>query len=212
MFKVGLELFLSSGPGIFKVIEENSNCGIFLDLKFHDIPETVQAAARVAASFKAQFITVHTSEGKPMLKAAADAIRDTTKVLAVTVLTSSRPEDMKEAGMGQDLDIRHMVLQRAQIAQDAGCAGVICSGSDVREVKERIGRGFIAVVPGVRPEWATVARDDQVRTTTPRRAIMDGADYLVVGRPIRTAKDPVQAADRIVDAITTALHDLSARS
>lgn len=209
LFKVGLELFVSSGPGIFKVISEHSDCGVFLDLKFHDIPETVQAAARAAAAYKTQFVTVHASEGKRLLKAVVNAIHNSTKVLAVTVLTSIKQEDF---GSAKDLDIRELVLQRAQWAREAGCAGVVCSGSEVRQVKERVGRELIAVVPGVRPEWATVSNDDQMRVTTPRKAILDGADYIVVGRPIRRAKDPVQAADQIVEAIQAALRDLSART
>jgi orotidine-5'-phosphate decarboxylase len=205
-------LFITSGSGIFKVISEHSDCGVFLDLKFHDIPETVQAATRAAAAYKARFVTVHASEGKTLLKAAVNTIHNDTKVLAVTVLTSFRQEDMQDAGMGNDLDIRELVLRRAKWAREAGCAGVVCSGSEVRQVKERVGRELIAVVPGVRPEWATVSNDDQIRVTTPRQAILDGADYIVVGRPIRRAKDPVQAADLIVEEIQTALRDLSIQS
>jgi len=212
LFKVGLELFVSSGPGIFKVISEHSDCGVFLDLKFHDIPETVQAATRAAAVYKARFVTVHASEGKRLLKAGVNAIHNRTKVLAVTVLTSIKQEDMWDIGMAKDLDIRQLVLRRAQWAREAGCAGVVCPGSEVRQVKERVGQDLIAVVPGVRPEWATVSNDDQIRVTTPRQAMLDGADYVVVGRPIRKAKDPIQAADQIVEAIQTALRDLSVRS
>jgi orotidine-5'-phosphate decarboxylase len=212
LFKVGLELFVSSGPVILKFISEHSNCGVFLDLKFHDIPETVQGAVRAAAAYKTRFVTVHASEGKRLLKAVVDAIHNDTKVLAVTALTSFRQEDMWDIGMAKDLDIRALVLQRAQWAREAGCAGVVCSGSEVRLVKERVGQELIAVVPGIRPEWATVANDDQMRVTTPRQAILDGADYIVVGRPIRRAKDPVQAADRIVEAIQAGLRDLSVRS
>ena len=209
---MGLELFVSSGPGIFKVISEYSDCGVFLDLKFHDIPETVLAATRAAAAYKARFVTVHASEGKRLLNAVVREVHKDTKVLAVTVLTSIRQEDMRDIGMANDLDIRELALRRAQWAREAGCAGVVCAGSEVRQVKERVGPELITVVPGIRPEWATVSKDDQARVTTPRQAILDGADYIVVGRPIRRAKDPAQAADRVVDAIQSALRDLSARS
>jgi orotidine-5'-phosphate decarboxylase len=209
LFKVGLELFVSSGPDIFKTIGEHSDCGVFLDLKFHDIPETVQAAARAAAAYKARFVTVHASEGKRLLKTVVNEIHNDTKVLAVTVLTSFGQEDMRDSGMDTRLDIRELVLRRAQWAREAGCAGVVCSGSEVRPVKERIGQELITVVPGVRPEWSTVPNDDQIRVTTPRQAILEGADYIVVGRPIRKAKDPAQAADRIVEEIKSALRDLS---
>jgi orotidine-5'-phosphate decarboxylase len=212
LFKVGLELFVSSGPDTFKVIEKNSDCGVFLDLKFHDIPETVRAAMRAAAAYKAQFVTVHASEGKRLLKTVVNEIHNDTKVLAVTVLTSFGQEDMRDSGMDTRLDIRELVLRRAQWAREAGCAGVVCSGPEVRQVKERIGQEFITVVPGVRPEWSTVPGDDQIRVTTPRQAILEGADYIVVGRPIRKAKDPAQAADRVVEEIKTALRDLSIHS
>ncbi|MBI3994813.1 MAG: orotidine-5'-phosphate decarboxylase [Nitrospirae bacterium] len=210
LFKVGLELFVSAGPDVFKAIAENSGCGIFLDLKFHDIPETVRAAVRAAAAHRVQFVTVHASGGKEMLRTVVDHCPKVTKVLAVTVLTSSSREEMREIGMDGNLDILGLVLQRARMAKAAGCAGVVCSGAEVRRIKEQAGWELIAVVPGVRPEWATVQNDDQTRVTTPRQAMLNGADYIVVGRPIREAKDPSQAADRIVGEIKTALQDPSA--
>ncbi|HUK56043.1 MAG TPA: orotidine-5'-phosphate decarboxylase [Nitrospiria bacterium] len=212
LFKVGLELFVSSGPGIFKVIEESGDCGVFLDLKFHDIPETVQAAVKAAAVLRPRFVTVHASEGKRLLKAVVDEIHNDTKVLAVTVLTSFSQEDMREAGMEKEIDVRELVLRRTQWAREAGCAGVVCSGSEVQEIKKRVGKEMITVVPGVRPAWAMVSNDDQVRVTTPRQAILNGADYVVVGRPIRRAKDPVQAANKIAEEIKTALLDLTIHS
>jgi orotidine-5'-phosphate decarboxylase len=207
LFKVGLELFVSSGPGIFKVIAETSGCGVFLDLKFHDIPETVQAAVKAAAAYQVQFVTVHASGGKEMLRRAVDNSRMGTKVLAVTVLTGLSQPDLRDIGIDKNLDPLGLVLMRARLAMEAGCAGVVCSGPEVRSLKERIGKGLIAVVPGIRPEWAAVPKDDQKRISTPRQAIIDGADYLVVGRPIRAAKDLAQAADRIVEEIMAALHD-----
>jgi orotidine-5'-phosphate decarboxylase len=212
LFKVGLELFVNAGPDVFKAIAENSGCGIFLDLKFHDIPETVQAAIRAATAHHVQFVTVHASEGKGLLRTVVDKSRMGTKVLAVTVLTSLRQPDLRDIGIDKNLDLLGLVLLRARLAMDAGCAGVVCSGTEVRPIKERIGQGLIAVVPGIRPAWAAVPDDDQKRVTTPRQAILDGADYIVVGRPIRNAKNPAQAADRIVEEIHTALQDRSVHS
>jgi orotidine-5'-phosphate decarboxylase len=212
LFKVGLELFVNAGPDVFAAIAKSSGCGIFLDLKFHDIPETVQAAVKAAAAYPIQFVTVHASGGKELLRTVVGNRRMSTKVLAVTVLTSLRQADLRDIGIDKKLDLLNLVLLRARLAMDAGCAGVVCSGSEVRPIKERIGQELIAVVPGIRPTWAAVSGDDQKRITTPSQAVLDGADYIVVGRPIRKAKDPAQAADRIVEEIKTALQDRSVHS
>ena len=208
LFKVGLELFVSAGPGIVRSITENSGCGVFLDLKFHDIPETVQSAVRAAVLLGIRFVTVHASGGRRLLKMAVEGASNDTNILAVTVLTSLSQSDLADIGIDKDLKLSRLVLQRARLAMEAGCAGVICSGEEVREVKQQISRGLIAVVPGVRPDWVEVAGDDQKRMATPRDAIRNGADYIVVGRPIRTAKDPARAADRIVEEIEAALGSL----
>jgi orotidine-5'-phosphate decarboxylase len=207
LFKVGLELFVSAGPDIFKAISESSGCGLFLDLKFHDIPETVQAAVKAAAAYQVQFVTVHASGGKEMLRRVVDNSRIGTKVLAVTVLTGLSQPDLWDIGIDKNIDPLGLVLLRARLAMEAGCAGVVCSGPEVRPLKDQIGKSLIAVVPGIRPVWAAVAKDDQKRISIPRQAILDGADYLVVGRPIRAAKDPAQAAGRVIEEIRTALHD-----
>ncbi|MBI3610743.1 MAG: orotidine-5'-phosphate decarboxylase [Nitrospirae bacterium] len=212
LFKVGLELFVSAGPGIFRTIAKNSDRDIFLDLKFHDIPETVLSAVKAAAAYKVRFVTVHASEGKGLLKAVVDGIRNAAQVLAVTVLTSLSREDLRDVGMDERLNISDIVLQRARLAKAVGCAGVVCSGSEARGIKEQIGREMIVVVPGVRPDWASVPNDDQKRIVTPRQAILNGADYLVVGRPIKKAKDPVLAADKIVEEVKKAMNDLASRS
>jgi orotidine-5'-phosphate decarboxylase len=212
LFKVGLELFVSAGPVIFKMIAENADAGIFLDLKFHDIPETVRAAVAAAARYHVRFITVHASEGIMPLKTATYNIQKDTKILAVTILTSSSQRDLQEAGMDRSLGLMDLVLLRARQAREAGCSGVICSGAEVRRIKEQLGTDLIAVVPGIRPEWAGVRNDDQNRVTTPRQAILDGADFIVVGRPIRTARAPLLAAQKIVEEIDAAARDLSAPS
>ena len=212
LFKVGLELFMAAGPDVITAIAKSGGCGIFLDLKFHDIPETVQAAVKAATAYHVQFVSVHASGGRGMLGTVVNRVQKDTKVLAVTVLTSSSRQDMRDVGMDENLDILGLVLLQARLAMDAGCAGVVCSGAEVRPIKERVSRDLIAVVPGVRPEWAAVPNDDQTRITTPRQAMLNGADYVVVGRPVRNAKDPAQAADRIVEEIKTALQDRSVQS
>jgi orotidine-5'-phosphate decarboxylase len=212
LFKVGLELFVSAGPVIFKMIAENADADIFLDLKFHDIPETVQAAVEAAAAYHVRFVTIHASEGLMRLKTAARHVHKDTKILAVTILTSSSQRELQEAGLDRNLDVMDVVLLRARQARDAGCSGVICSGAEVRRIKEQLGSDLIAVVPGIRPEWAGVRNDDQRRVTTPRQAILDGADFIVVGRPIRTAKEPLLAAQNIVEEIDAAMRDLSTPS
>lgn len=206
MFKVGLELFVREGPAILKVISKEGRAKIFLDLKFHDIPETVKGAVESANALGAEFITIHCDEGKSLLEAVVESISDRTKVLAVTVLTSLSRKSLKEMGMREEFqDPLKLVLHRAKIAKSAGCAGVVCSGLEAKYVKKELGKDFIVVTPGIRPSWAIVKGDDQQRVTTPFEAIKAGADYIVVGRPIRTAKNPADAAKKISEEIAAAL-------
>lgn len=202
LFKIGLELFVSEGPGAIKTVAEKTGAEIFLDMKLHDIPETVMGALRAARMHRVKFITVHCDEGSKLLRVTVDSAKKGTKVLAVTLLTSLSREDLKEIGMREDLqDPAKLVLHRAELAQRAGCSGVVCSGREVKAVKERLGKDFIVVVPGIRPSWAHISKDDQARITTPSEAIKNGADYIVVGRPIRDAKDPREAAKRVAEEI-----------
>ncbi len=206
VFKVGLELFVSEGPKILQTISEETNAKIFLDLKFHDIPETVKRAQRAANRLEADFITVHCEDGTKLLKAVADTAETKTTVLAITVLTSISKEDLMNAGIKEELqDPLKLALHRAGMAKNSGCGGVVCSGKEVKAIKEKIGNDLIAVVPGVRPAWGSVANDDQSRITTPSEAVTNGADYIVVGRPIRDAKDPKDAAKKIADEIENGL-------
>ncbi len=202
LFKVGLELFVKEGPGILNAIAKAGKAKIFLDLKFHDIPETVKGAMKSANALGAEFITVHCDEGKRLLNAAVETASGKTKVLAVTVLTSLSKESLKEMGMREDIqDPLKLVLHRARIAKSAGCAGIVCSGQEAESVRKEFGKDFIIVTPGIRPSWSVINNDDQQRITTPSDAIKSGADYIVVGRPIRTAKDPADAAKRIAEEI-----------
>jgi orotidine-5'-phosphate decarboxylase len=203
MFKVGLELFVHSGPEIVKLIQAAGPAGIFLDLKLHDIPATVAGAMKAVAGLGVQLATVHCGESPEMLKAAVTAAGDGVKVLGVTVLTSVSAEDIRTAGFSPEYSSHPaaLVMKRAAVAKSCGCAGIVCSGLEVQSVKAAFGREFIAVTPGIRPLWDAGAKDDQKRITTPARAVQDGADYLVIGRPIRNAKDPRKAARRIAEEI-----------
>lgn len=205
LFKVGLELFIGAGPAILDAIREKTPAGIFLDLKLHDIPATVRAARRAAERYGVRFLTVHCETGEPLAEPAASA-GSPTALLGVTVLTSVDQAALNAAGWyDPKVTIDDLALRRAALARDAGCAGVVCSGNEARAIKQRFGREFLVVTPGIRPAWAAVPGDDQRRATTPAQAIAAGADFLVVGRPIRDAKDPGEAVECIVDEIAEAL-------
>ena len=207
MFKVGLELFVHSGPEVIRFIHSQCACRIFLDLKLHDIPATVKRAMARIADLEVAFATVHVGESRRMLEAAVEGSRGRVGILGVTLLTSVSAADLKLAGYRDDLsgDLRRTVMQRAEIARAAGCAGVVCSGLEAKKIKEKLGKDFLAVTPGVRPAWAVTANEDQKRIATPAQAITAGADYLVIGRPIRDAQDPRQAAAQIAAEIEDAL-------
>ena len=207
LFKVGLELFISQGPEIIKAIRDVSSAGIFLDLKLHDIPATVQRAFRAASVHKPIFVTVHCDEGEDILKSVAENNPGDTKMLAITVLTSLNQAKLKALGYRDEYanDISALVLQKARLAKQAGCHGVVCSGLEVGMVKKTLGTDFIVVTPGIRPAWTLVDKDDQKRIVTPADAVRNGSDYVVIGRPIRDAKDPRDAAKRVAEEIASAL-------
>lgn len=206
LFKIGLELFVASGPQVVRTVREKGGRGVFLDLKFHDIPETVKGAVRSAEALGADFMTVHTSDGRSLLKAAAE-VAGKTKVLGVTVLTSLSRESFPEAGIDGNFTPESLVLHRARVAKDAGCAGVVCSGLEAKAVRDSLGPDFLIVTPGVRT--SEDARGDQKRVVTPFEAVSNGADYIVVGRPIRDSKDPAGAAERIASEIERAMQGRS---
>lgn len=200
LVKVGLELFTACGPQAIEIVKQRG-LRVFLDLKLHDIPATVAGAVRSARAFGVSMLTVHTGGGKEMLTRAAEEAGDEICVLGVTLLTSLGAEDLKAvsiAGTPQDV-----VLNRARLAADAGLGGIVCSPREVVAVRGAIGDDLSIVTPGIRPKGA--ATQDQKRAATPESAINDGADYLVVGRPIRGAEDPGAAADAIVSEIAAAL-------
>ncbi len=207
MFKVGLELFIRSGPGLIDFIKSSGNSDVFLDLKLHDIPETVFRAMEGIADLGVAFATVHCGETPRMLEAAVSGAKGTVGVLGVTVLTSVASEDIKAAGFRKPFyeDLTRLVTERADMAKAAGCVGVVSSGREVKMIKKTLGRDFIAVTPGIRPVWDDIKRHDQKRVVTPAMAVKNGSDYLVIGRPIRDANNPKEAALRIVKEIETVL-------
>ena len=190
LFKVGLELFSSAGPDAVRMVTRHEGAGVFLDLKLHDIPTQVGRAARALRAVGVNMFTVHAQGGEEMLRAAAREAGPNLLVLAVTRLTS-QPAGVEE------------VVELARLAQVSGCGGVVCSGSEAAAVRKALGSEFRIVCPGIRTPGSD--RGDQVRTVTAYDAIRAGADYIVVGRPIRDAADPVQAARAISDEITRAL-------
>ena len=193
--KLGLEFFVARGPdGVGQIATAAGSAPLFLDLKLHDIPNTVAGAVRSAARLKPAFITLHASGGEAMMRAAADAAGSSgAKLLGITVLTSLDDEDL--AAVGQSRPGADQVRRLAALAQRSGLDGVVCAPPEVPLLRSDCGPDFTLVVPGVRPSWA--AADDQKRVMTPAEAVANGADYLVIGRPITRAADPAEAVRRI---------------
>jgi len=207
MFKIGLELFISSGPEIIKIIKGFGKAKIFLDLKLHDIPATVARAMTSIADLDIDFATVHCGENKSMLEAAVVGSYGKVGVVGVTVLTSVSGEDIDSAGFRSEFssDISRLVMNRAHMAMLTGCVGVVCSGLETKRIKDNIGNDFVTFTPGIRPLWESVLEEDQRRITTPAQAIKNGSDYLIIGRPIRNAKNSKEAAINIAEEIQSVL-------
>jgi orotidine-5'-phosphate decarboxylase len=193
--KVGKELFTATGPALLERLM-NRGFEIFLDLKFHDIPNTTAQACKAAAGLGVWMINVHALGGRKMLEAAREAIANTArrpKLIAVTLLTSMAQEDL--AGLGIDATPAEMVLRLASMARDSGLDGVVSSAQEAALLRKQCGPDFCLVTPGIRPAHASaisVNRDDQSRVMTPQAALRAGANYLVIGRPITQAADPLQ--------------------
>jgi orotidine-5'-phosphate decarboxylase len=209
MFKIGNQLFTAAGPAAVREVAALGP-GVFLDLKFHDIPNTVAGAVlSCAAMTGVQLVNVHALGGSAMLHAAVQAISagqamgaDRPRLLAVTVLTSMDQKAMREVGIAGPPKER--VLKLAKLAKAAGVDGVVASVQEARAIRKACGPEFLIVTPGVRPKTAEAKGDDQARTAMPTEAIKAGADFLVVGRPILTAADPRAAAQAMVDEIAAA--------
>jgi orotidine-5'-phosphate decarboxylase len=196
-FKVGNQLFTAAGPDIVKEIRA-SGSKVFLDLKFHDIPNTVRHAVESASSLGVEMLTVHLSGGRAMCEAAV-AGRGTSEVLilGVTVLTSLNDAGLLEIGFRGS--VGEEVLLLAELAKNVGITGLVASPLELGILRKRFGSHFTTVIPGIRPTWSESG--DQERILTPRQAVDAGADYLVIGRPITAAKDPKIAVQRIVEEL-----------
>ena len=197
--KVGSQLFTSSGP---KIIKELHNLGfdIFLDLKFHDIPNTVYQAIKSAADQGVWMVNVHASGGSKMLEASYKALSgypNPPLLIGVTVLTSISEESLKEVGLSH---LQEQVLKLAGLAKDNGLDGVVCAASDISSIKSKFGEDFLTVTPGIRPVQSNL--NDQNRVSTPLEAIKNGSDYLVIGRPITGSENPKDALEKIYTEIS----------
>ena len=206
-WKVGLELFVSSGAGILQILKDQQK-RIFLDLKFHDIPNTVAGACRCAARYGVDLLTIHAAVGREALLAARAAVQEGAaqagypppKLIAITLLTSLSPRDLA-FDLKIPLELPEYALQMALLAQETGLDGAVCSPQEVEQIRQTCGDDFLLVCPGVRPSWAT-ARNDQARSLTPGQALAAGADYIVIGRPITAASNPESAWNQICDELT----------
>lgn len=211
MFKIGSQLFAAAGPEAVRQVAQHGP-GVFLDLKFHDIPNTVAGAVLASAAMPGvQLLNIHALGGTAMMRAAAQAVSasvamgaDRTRLLAVTILTSMDRKTMREVGISGAP--RSRAVKLAQLAKEAGVDGVVASVQEAKAIRKACGTDFLIVTPGVRPKEKETAgaADDQARTATPRQAIKAGADFIVVGRPILAATDPRAAAQSIVDEIAAA--------
>jgi orotidine-5'-phosphate decarboxylase len=204
-WKVGLELFTSTGPAILEVLKSRQK-RIFLDLKFHDIPNTVAGACRAAAGYGVDLLTIHATCGKDCLTAAAEAVQvgaekagtKPPNLIAITVLTSISARDLA-FDLKIPLELPEFALEMALLAKNAGLNGAVCSPQEVAQLRDSCGKDFLLVCPGVRPSWAE--KGDQKRSLTPAQAVQAGADFLVIGRPITAAADPVLAWERISEEL-----------
>jgi orotidine-5'-phosphate decarboxylase len=207
IFKVGMELFTAEGP---RLLEEITREGkkVFLDLKYHDIPNTAAGAVRSAARHGVHMLTLHTSGGREMLARAVEAGaqeaaasgKPRPSLLGVTVLTSLKEAELKNIGV--PASVADQVLRLALLAKEAGLDGVVCSPQEIEIIKKEFGRDFLVVTPGIRPAWAAV--DDQKRIMTPAEALRKGADYMVIGRPITGAASPHEAFLKIAKELEEA--------
>lgn len=196
IFKVGKQLFTAEGPASVRDLVASGR-KVFLDLKFHDIPNTVAGAVSEAAKLNISMLTVHASGGTKMLRAAAEAASQSASkplVLGVTVLTSLSDADLQEQGITDG--VKAHVLRLAGLALQAGCGGIVASAQEALHLRQTLGTGFVIVTPGVRPAGVDVG--DQARVVTPKAAMEAGASHIVVGRPITAANDPAAAAEAII--------------
>ncbi len=206
VFKIGMQLYNGIGPDIINRVHDLGG-KVFLDLKLHDIPNTVASAARVLTRLNTFMFNIHAAGGREMMKQAVQASQEQADslgvkrplLLAVTVLTSISQKELTEDMFINGLTVEELVVKWALMAQESGLGGVVCSPQEIRPIRSSCGPDFKIVTPGIRPLWS--AANDQKRITTPRQALDQGADFLVIGRPIVKADDPVAAANRIIEEL-----------
>ncbi len=196
--KLGMEFFNTHGPqGVQTILSGRVKPSVFLDLKYHDIPNTVAGAVSAASSLDVAYLNVHASGGTEMMRAGLAACNGNTKLLAVTVLTSMNESLLDAVGQGHDPAAQ--VLRLAHLTHDAGLAGVVCSAHEIKQLRNALPKSFVLMVPGIRPQGSDVG--DQKRVMTPKEAMDAGATHLVIGRPITGAPDPAQAARDILASL-----------
>lgn len=197
--KVGKELFTHEGPSVVKKLQEQ-NFEVFLDLKFHDIPNTTAQAVCAAADLGVWMVNVHASGGRKMMETCVERLKAgnyQTQLIAVTVLTSMGREDLKDIGL--DIEPVEHVKRLAKLTKESGLDGVVCSSQEAKTLRELIGQDFSLVTPGIRPEGSNA--DDQKRIVTPKQAMLDGSTHLVIGRPITKAENPTEMLKSILSSI-----------
>ncbi|MEQ8236559.1 MAG: orotidine-5'-phosphate decarboxylase [Syntrophomonadaceae bacterium] len=206
VFKIGMQLYNSIGPSIVHRVHDLGG-RVFVDLKLHDIPNTVASAAKVLTRLNAYMFNVHAAGGREMMRQAAGAAVSEAQrmgseipiVLAVTVLTSMSQQELETEMYVTGLKVEELVVKWALMAQESGLGGVVCSPQEITPIRKACGPDFKIVTPGIRPLWS--APNDQKRITTPRQALEQGADYMVIGRPIIQAADPCAAAQKIIEEL-----------
>ena len=202
MFKIGKQLFTACGPAVVKAIRERGG-EVFLDLKYHDIPNTVAMASMEAARLGVRLFNLHALGGYEMMARSVESLKrafpdgNRPRLLAVTILTSSNEETLRDVGI--DLPVSEMVVKLAKLAKNAGIDGVVASPLEIPLIRAACGPDFLIVTPGVRPAFAST--DDQKRVMSPAEAVRGGADYIVIGRPISAAQCPVRAVEMIIEEI-----------
>ncbi|MCX8160230.1 MAG: orotidine-5'-phosphate decarboxylase [Candidatus Saccharicenans sp.] len=208
IFKVGLELYTAEGPAMIDLVKSFGK-EVFLDLKLHDIPNTVAGAIRSAVRHGVTMLTLHASGGREMMKKAVEAAQETAEkenkplplILGVTILTSLKDNDLQEIGFSADS--RNQVLRLARLAAESGIEGIVCSPQELEPLRAELGSKVRIITPGIRPDWAEA--QDQKRIMTPGEAIKKGADFLVIGRPITQAQVPRQAFSRVLEELQAAV-------
>ncbi len=206
VFKIGMQLYNSAGPGIVQQVHDLGG-RVFVDLKLHDIPNTVGAAGKVLTRLNSFMFNVHAAGGRAMMRQVAEDSKNEAQrlglnnplILAVTVLTSISAKELAEEMCVTGMSVEDLVVKWARLAQESGLGGVVCSPQEIAPIRKACGPDFKIVTPGIRPLWS--AANDQKRITTPRQALDLGADYMVIGRPIVKADDPCAAAQKIIDEL-----------